>query len=216
MQYHTSKEEAHLKAHLCLGFSSDDWTLREARLDGNECAWAEAIGVFERRMKERFFTCIDALDKADTKPGRGAPLSSTGTPCVPGFSIVALCCLVIETLQGFREGTSRQTEQQFMKFLKRSGFGGAFADDKIAKCFVTGIRNGIFHEAETRKWVIRRNRPAGKIVATEQDGYVLNRCPFYEAVTREFEAYLQELREPSNSDLRKRFRQQMNEICKEA
>lgn len=206
-----------MKADLCVGFSSTDWENLSQRLDHDETAWAGAIGVFERRMRERFFTCIDVLVKADTvldeQDGRS---SADDVHCRPGFSIMALCCLVIETLQGFREGASRETEKQFIKFLKRPAFGGAFADDKIAECFVKGIRNGILHEAETRKWIIRRNRPAGQMVATEQDGYILNRCPFHEAVKQEFEGYLRELRDPSNRDSRKRFREQMNQICKKA
>jgi hypothetical protein len=59
---------ANVKADLCFGFSSSDWESLVRRLDSDESAWAEAIGVFERRMKERFFSCIDALVKADTKP----------------------------------------------------------------------------------------------------------------------------------------------------
>jgi hypothetical protein len=206
-----------VKADLCVGFSSIDWENLLQRLDHDETAWVRAIGVFERRMRERFFTCIDALVKADTVLDEqdGKSLAHD-VQCRPGFSIMALCCLVIETLRGFREGASRETEKQFTKFLKRPAFGGAFADDKIAGCFVKGVRNGILHEAETRKWIIRRNRPAGQMVATEQDGYILNRCPFYEAVKQEFESYLSELRDPSNRDSRKRFREQMSQICKKA
>lgn len=168
-------------------------------------------------MRERFFTCIDVLVGADTVPDEwGGKSSAPDVRCRPGFSITALCCLVIETLQGFREGASRETEKQFIKFLKRPAFAGAFANHKIAESFVKGIRNGILHEAETRKWIIRKNRPAGQMVATEQDGHILNRCPFYEAVKQEFESYLQELRDPSNQDSRKRFMEQMNQICKKA
>lgn len=57
-----------MKVDLCFGFSSTDWENLVARLDSDEGAWAEAIGVFERRMKARFFSCVNALVKADTKP----------------------------------------------------------------------------------------------------------------------------------------------------
>ena len=70
-------------------------------LDHDEAAWVEAIGVFERRIKERFLTCIDALIAADTKPDL-KPLASTAEALsVPGFSIMALCCLLVETLRRF-------------------------------------------------------------------------------------------------------------------
>ena len=56
------------------------------------------------------------------------------------------------------------------------------------KRFVRGVRNGIFHEAETRKWVIWREEPAGEIAAQEDDGYALNRSLFYAAAEKELEA----------------------------
>jgi hypothetical protein len=202
-----------VKADLCFGFSSTDWENLVQRLDNDEGAWSEVIGVFERRMKERFFTCIDALVEADTKPD----LKSLGSPpeahCIPGFSIMALCCLLVETLQGFRTGASPNTKEIFLKFLRRPAFGAAFAEDKIAECFVKGIRHGVLHEAETKKWVIWRSEPHGQIVAPEQDGHALNRTLFYDAVEQEFGSYLKELRDPSNDELRKRFRKKMGDIC---
>jgi hypothetical protein len=76
-----------MNAELCLGFRKTQWEALSRRLEGHdENAWAEAIGVFERRMKERFFSCIDALFTADT---RNRCSDSTPTEdCVPGFSIM--------------------------------------------------------------------------------------------------------------------------------
>lgn len=224
-----------MNADLCFGFSKTDWENLSRRLDGNdENAWTEAIGVFERRMRERFFSSIDALFAADTKPDLLPPDSTRSGDCIPGFSIVALCCLLIETLQGFLEEASAaapsvetctfphgpcirptlSTNQQFKKFLRRRAFHGAF-DDKIAGRFVNGIRNGILHEAETREWVIWRDEPADKIVDREQNGFALNRSLFYEAVKKEFESYLRELRDPGNQPLRKRFKKKMDDLAKE-
>jgi hypothetical protein len=221
-------------ADLCFGFTSTDWKNLVGRLDHDETAWAEAIGVFERRMKERFFSCIDALVKADTKPDLKSPDSQCEAHCIPGFSIMALCCLLVETLQGFQESPastclpgpctypsgpcikpSPDTTAHFIKFLRRPALGRAFAEDKIAKSLVKGIRNGIFHEAETRKWVIWREEPS-EMVEPQEDGYALNRTMFCEAVKKEFESYLTDLRNPANGKLRERFRKKMNDICKES
>lgn len=225
-----------MKADLCFGFSTAKW--KEAlsqKLDGDESAWTEAIGVFERRMRERFFSSIDALFAADTKPDLRSPDSTYAQDCIPGFSIMALCCLLIEALQGFRESTAFEapssepcsfpsgpcikppvgTNQQFIKFLRRPAFDGVFSGE-IANRFVSGIRNGILHEAETRKWLIWRDEPEGKIAAENENGYILNRSLFYAAVKKEFESYLQELRDPTNEDLRKRFKKKMNDICNKA
>jgi hypothetical protein len=200
-----------VKADLCFRFSSADWASLVQRLDHDEGAWSEAIGVFERRMKERLLTCIDALIEADTKPDLNSSSSPSDAHCIPGFSIMALCCLLVETLQGFRTGTSPNTEKLFIKFLRRPAFGAVFAEDKIAKCFVNGIRHGILHEAETRKWVIWREEPS-QVAVPLDDGYAVNRTLFYEAVKQEFESYLKELGDPGSLELRQKFKEKMNHI----
>lgn len=225
-----------MEASLCFGFVKSEWEDLKKRLDdGDENAWVEAIGVFERRMRERFFSGIDALFAADTKPDLLPQASGHVPHCIPGFAIMALCCLLIDTLQGFRERAPRPvtpagpcpfpsglcikpppgTSEQFRVFLRRPAFGDTFKDDAVARAFVDGVRNGILHEAETRKWVIWRDEPAGQIVAKEQDGFALNRTLFYDAVKQEFESYLQELRDPSNEALRQRFEKKMTDIFKE-
>lgn len=80
--------------------------------------------------------------------------------------------------------------------------------------FVSGIRNGILHGAETRKWVIWRDEPADKIAAPEEDGFALNRSLFYAAVQKDFESYLRELRDRTKEDLRKRFKEKMDDLCR--
>lgn len=223
-----------MNADICFALSSADWEKLMQRLDHDEAAWAEAVCVFERRIKERFLTCIDALFAADTKPDMEPLASTTEAHCIPGFSIMGLCCLLVETLQGFREsaaatgsaGTctyptgpcirpSPDTTGQFIKFLRRPSFCGAFAGDKTAKSFVRGVRNGILHKAETRKWVIWRYLPH-QIVTPLEDGYVLNRTMFYEAVKQEFESYLKDLCDPTKRSLRERFKQKMDDICEES
>ncbi len=205
-----------MEADLCLGFSKSDWERLTERLDRNEESdWQRAIGVFERRMKERFFSSIDALFAADTRPEQQSSDPTQVDHCVPGFSIMALCCLLIETLQKFRQpGPRTHTRDRFLQFLRRPAFDGAFDDNNVAKLFYKGIRNAILHEAETERWVIWRDTPAGQIVARKANGFVLNRTLFYRALEQEFTSYLHELRDPRSKELRRRFRRQMNNIVK--
>ncbi len=225
-----------MEASLCFGFVKSEWEDLKKRLDGgDEGAWLKAIGVFERRMNERFFSSIDALFAADTKPDLSSLATGCAKNCIPGFAIMALCCLLIDTLQGFMEQLppvgsatgpctypsgpcikpTTSTTEQFKSFLRRPAFGDAFKDDALARKFVAGIRNGILHEAETRKWVIWRDEPLGRIVDREENGFAVNRTLFYRAVMKEFESYLQNLRNPSNDKLRQRFKKKMEDIVKE-
>lgn len=230
---------------ICRGFTDEQWKMLRKRLDEqDEAAWTCAVEVFERRIKERFVSCIEALMAADSKLSvsipAGAPADCSTLPdddgrpvVVPGFSMMALCCLLAETLQGFREAPPTKpvvvgpctypkgqcikpsTTDQFREFLRRPAFGNAFDDEKIAKKFVNGVRNGIFHEAETRGWVIQRDRPEGQILAQKGNRYALNRSEFYKALKTEFDLYLRELRDPANSALRSRFVKKMTDIAKE-
>ena len=223
-----------MNADLCVGFSKSDWEALAPSLGSNDDkAWALGVGVFERRMQERFFRPIDALITADTKPDLTG--NRDADHCIPGFAIVALCCLLIESLQSFREEAMPTdepkepctyptghcirpvpgTNQQFTAFLQHATFNGAF-NKLITKAFMHGIRNGILHEAETRKWVIWREEPKGSIVQPEDDGYALNRTLFYDAIKSEFATYLHELRNPTNGERRKRFLKKMNDLVHES
>ncbi len=214
---------------ICRGFTDEQWKVLRKRLigaDGNvlddEPAWCCAVEVFERRVKERFLSSIEALGEADSQldveipPDAPADCSTLpnddGRPAVvPGFAIMALCCLLIETLQSFR----LSSPQPFKKFLRLPSFQGAFDEDRIVDDFSKGIRNGILHDAETRKWVIWRSEPVNRILEPCSEGYyALNRTEFYRALKSEFEKYLQELRLPVRKDLRKRFVKKMNRIVK--
>jgi hypothetical protein len=221
---------------ICRGFTDRQWTELRKRLirtDGtladDEDAWRCAVEVFERRIRERFLSCIEALQRADSSldiaVSERAPADCSTLPkddgrdvVVPGFAIMALCCLLIETLQSFREGCgSTLTTVVFKKALRPPAFREAFANDKVAESFVKGVRHGILHEAETRGWVIWRDLPTGEIVKPLGAGgppYVLNRTAFYEALKGEFEDYLRDVRDPQNTDLRKRFTEKMDDIVK--
>ena len=218
---------------ICRGFTDEQWKALRERLtrDGHkrddEAAWSCAVEVFARRIRERFLSCIEALEKADSRSDieveAGAPADCSTLPddkgaqiVVPGFAIMALCCLLIETLQSFREARGAEPSRDtFGRFLRLPAFGGEFDDDLVVRDFVRGIRDGIVHDAETRGWVIWREEPVGRILEPHRDGYALNRTAFYGALKTEFEKYLQELRDPAKEDLRKHFLKKMNDIVEE-
>jgi hypothetical protein len=237
-----------MSTEICLGFTDDQWKvlkgclIKDGVLQSDEESWRCAISVFERRIRERFLSCIEALEKADSRAytpvASGAPAHCSTLPndsgnktVVPGFAIMALCCLLLETLQSFRDSKLKVSKPSgpckypngdcirpklsssslIREFLKRPSFGQAFV--KTAKSFVWGIRDGILHEAETRRWVIWRDKPKDQICERlPGGGYALNRTEFYKALRKEFETYLEELRDSRTKDLRTQFVKRMDEI----
>lgn len=231
---------------LCRGFTDDQWRRLRPRLSDptDHAAWQCAIDVFKRRMEERFFASVDLLVAHDARldrevpagsPADGSTLPSAGeaVPVVPGFAVLALCCLLAETLAGFRAKpvpiAGDQVDCTYPKgkcvkpvspsllltFLRRPRFQGAFAEDEVARSFVHGIRNGIMHEAETRSWIVWREEPAGVIVGREGTRRVLNRTLFYEVLRKEYDDYIAELSDAGNTALRTRFVKKMSDIAKE-
>lgn len=216
---------------ICRGFTDDQWRKLRPRLEQNgrilddEGAWSCAVDVFERRIRERFLSSIEALMDADSRsprveippeapPGSTLPKDDGKQIVVPGFAIMALCCLLIDTLQSFREARAgASTPNVFKKFLELPAFHAEF-DEETAKQFVRGIRDRILHDAETREWIILREEPRDRIVERRGKRYALNRTEFYGALRTEFENYVQELREPSNRERRQRFLSKMDDIAK--
>lgn len=230
------------QVQICRHFGDKDFEALTKRLiaDSNgpcsEKHWQRAVDVFERRMRERFFLCIEKLERVETwpyveipdapDPDRALPEKVTTTT---GFAIMALCCLLIDTLQFFRAGASPSspplrcprpekcenpksgTNQAFIDFLTQS----LSFDPDVAKDFAKGIRNGIVHNAETRGWVIRLDKPENKIVEHGTRPYSLNRTLFCKALEDWFKNYLDRLRYPSDpneTELRKHFIKGMKHV----
>jgi hypothetical protein len=78
--------------------------------------WAKAIDILKLRLEERFLRPIDHL----------ARLRRRTDGVVPGFAMLALDCVVIDTLQSFREGRVATGEgsaaHSFREFLKSPRF----------------------------------------------------------------------------------------------
>jgi len=80
--------------------------------------WQQAITVFDKRMRERFWLCIEASLDIKTEPLE--PLNGANpdrllpkeTLITTGFAIMALCCLLIDTLQFFYAGEQAREPHQ--------------------------------------------------------------------------------------------------------
>jgi hypothetical protein len=182
------------------------WTVEDwANLDfADEEDWQRAITIFEDRICYRFLDEVDAI--------QDMPFS--------GFAVMALDCLLIETLQQFREGETRtpwgEAEEYFRNFLTGTAFKEHF-DEDIAEKFRDQIRNGILHQAETKgssKIWIRRGTPLVRYTS-DREGLEINRRLFHKRLVEVFETYVADLRSSSpDEDLGKNFVAKMNFICR--
>ena len=153
----------------------------------------EIIKFIEDRFLERF---ISPLEDKQTKHG---------------FSMMAVNCLMIESLESFWRGwkKSPNSEQAFCSFFDRSDnlkvFIGHVGD------FYKHVRCGIFHQAETTNgWHIIRS---GDLFVP--DTKTINATKFQTAMSNCLETYCAALRNAHwDTDIWVKFRRKMNAIIK--
>jgi hypothetical protein len=187
-------------------FTSADW--RKLDLATPESPdWSMAIDAFEQRLQMRFFDPIECL--------RVAEQDKRPTERRFGFAVLALDCMLLETLASFRDGledTIGRSKEIFCGFLRgRPEFSGVF-DEGLASSFYYQFRCGVLHQTEVagrgKIWSI------GPIVQVVDGSIIVNRNALHDALTQAFHNYLNELRDPENVEIRSRFARKMTFISR--
>ena len=191
------------------GYTVADWKALD--LSGDDAGqWFRAIKIFETRIRRRFIEPVDVLIAHEIGQERGTF----------GFAILAIDCLLVETLQGFREGCIKhhgkaekgdrsRSEELIVTFLGERM--NSWFDANAAVKFYKHCRCAIHHNGQTDGDF--RVRCRGELIVFDGDRVTVNRTAFHDAIKRVFDAYLAELADPANSGLRKNFRTKMNAIC---
>lgn len=182
---------------------------KKLNLDDNDSPdWETAIEIFKSRISSRYLEPVDLLIKDDENR---SPIERRY-----GFSILAIDCLLIETLESYREGltdTKGKSERMFVNFLtQRRGFKEHFSE-KDAKKFYEDIRCGILHQAEIMGDALLWS--VGMVKGKKSDGTpYINRTKIHELIKKELDLYCDELRNKDNVDIRKKFRKKMGFIAR--
>jgi hypothetical protein len=193
--------------YIAPGIHRDEWLKLELN-DASSLDWNRAVEIFAARIQSRYLEPVDLLIKTDESR---SPIERRY-----GFSIMAIDCLLVETLQSFRDGltdTNGISKQMFKKYLtEREGFRGHF-DEEQSERFYYDFRCGILHQAEimgpSLLWSV------GLLKGEKADGTpYINRTKFHEKLKEDFKRYCAELKDPANSELRKNFRTKMDFIAR--
>jgi hypothetical protein len=198
-----------LNIEIAPNFYCKDWEALKLKLAPNgdwtlcPLEWKRAIDVFHARLKSRFFAGIAQLE--------GAQYS--------GFAILALDCLLIETVQAFRNGKNAKNNGESRKthvaFLTTAPKFQPFFSEKLAQDFFTNVRNGLLHDGETRKgWLIKSN-PKYSLLDPQAGGFiVINRRKFHAALVAEADSYVKELHTQSQNARRMNLVSAFDDLCK--
>lgn len=189
-------------------YSNGDWNNLNLNSDSDD--WDTAVNIFEDRMNGRFFNQIKILESnKDREAGKFA-----------GFAIIALDCLIIETLQQFYNGleeTIGHHSDSFHDFFQRSNaFKLFFTSKKKSYIFYSHIRCGLLHQAQTKKRSLIHIRKESTLAWVDNkdisQGILIQRQLFHQEILSVFSNYCNELRNPINTRLRANFKSKMIHI----
>ncbi|HZL42973.1 MAG TPA: hypothetical protein VFD66_06805 [Verrucomicrobiae bacterium] len=175
-----------------------DWLKLEPTLRGaSPAVWAEvARDFFRDRLRSLYLDPINAIRGARARTGEG-------------FAIVAIQCSLVEFLESCYQGKNYRRDTppsateynksgaMFISFLtKRAPFDARF-DEELAKDFYDAVRNGVLHEARTKRgWRIWAS--SGRDLIVEPAGPILYRDDFQGGLEKFIDQYCRDLETDPN------------------
>ncbi|MGL6057900.1 MAG: hypothetical protein ACRC17_06260 [Culicoidibacterales bacterium] len=187
-------------------YKKEDYRKIKLKLDSCQEDWYKAVEIFDDRLNSRYFGVIDLLLKT-------SEIETTG------FSIMAINCLLIETLMQFRNGLditpTRRNKEMYSDFLMRE-FTTIFTKEKVANNFYKNIRCAILHSAQTKKGSkLNADYNCGFTVKNSSLNIEVNVQNFTKELQKYYSNYKSNLLEKTNnSELRKNFIVKMDLLCK--
>lgn len=129
-----------------------------------------------------------------------------------GFTIMAISCLLIETLESFFQGwsdTNNKSQSAFCNFFDRNNGFSSFRGE--GQSFHKHVRCGILHQGETTGgWHIRRDGPL-----FQKKTKTINAKLFHDEIGNVLESYCNELQGSDwSAPIWKSLRKKMHSVCK--
>lgn len=178
-------------------YTSLDWQALDSM---NPKDWSKAADVLRDRLDGRFLAFASSCLRAKYS----------------GFVVLAIDCLLVETIQQFKDGVTNgngRSEEMVKRFLEGTRFQPDF-DADARKAFYQDIRCGLLHQAEAKRmWLIRRRQPALLHTVPEGRGYIVDVERFHAALKTSLDDYLSLLSKPTESLLRSNLWKKMDQIC---
>ncbi len=169
--------------------------------------WDTAFEYLRLRLTERFIEPTDKLIELE----KDLPANEKKY----GFAVLAIDCLLSETIQAFYEGITDSTGQSkrlFKNFLRyRDSFKSYFTDDQQAIDFYKNFRCGILHQAQTstdtKIWAI------GDLIMRTGRFIIVNRRLYHEKIKDELDIYMIKLKLKNDLSLMNNFKIKMDFIA---
>lgn len=182
-------------------YGKSDYHKLKLSLNSDESSWKAAIDIFKDRIQGRYLNQIDLLS-CDINAN--------------GFAIMAINCLLIETLYQFENGLEkteeRKNKEKYTDFLKKMD-SVSFDSDTKAESFYFNIRCGILHSAQTKRGA-RLSDEEGFVVKTENGVLIVSVKGVTDLLKKYFNKYTKKLLDANETELRKNFIEKMKYVCR--
>jgi hypothetical protein len=158
--------------------------------------WVHKPAFLLQRIGERYIYPIEKLSPADKN----------------GFMIMAVSCLMMETLESFYQGwgsTKNRSKECFDLFFKRQLRFQGIQNEGLAERFYYEVRCGILHLGETKSgWKVIRSGPM-----FDRGSLTLNGTAFHRQVALALKDYCNDLTtHPPGSSIRNNFDKKMKVV----
>jgi len=168
--------------------------------------WNLAFDIFNKRIVERFICPVEKLIEIEK--------DTHAIDKTYGFAIMAIDCLLTETIQSFYEGVTDSTHQSkklFEHFLmERDSFKSYFLTLADADHFYYNVRCDIFHLAQTsvdtKIWAV------GDLIQKRDQFVIINRVLYHNNLKDELNIYLNKLKSRNEIVLMDNFKNKMDFI----
>jgi len=158
-------------------YTSLDWQASDSSAPKD---WSKAADVVRDRLDGRFLQFASNCLKEKHS----------------GFVVLAIDCLLAETIQQFRDGVTnghKRSEEMVKRFLEGIQFQPDF-DAKAREAFYVDIRCGLLHQAEAKgMWLIRRKQAALLQKLADGQGYIVDVERFHAGLQDSLNDYLKKM-----------------------
>ncbi len=168
----------------------------------DDIGWDTAIRIFDDRIKGRYINPAQEL------------ISNVNNN---GFAVMAIVCLLIETMYQFTRGIDRTengNKDKYSNFLiELLRAENCLVSKKVAIQFYDCIRCGILHQGQTKNGSRLSTSDKG-VIWVEDDVLFVSVSQLLDVVARYVNDYESRLRDLNNVSLRTNFISKMDYICK--
>lgn len=193
--------ERHGERFISPNFTREDFLNIQLTISSDEEDWNQAIHIMDNRIRGRFFDSINILiDNINEN----------------GFAIMALNCLLVETLYQFTRGLGEtelgKNKDRYVAFLNLV-MPGVFPNRKSREVFYSDIRCGILHSAQTKRGSQLTFDKPYVIEMFGNEQIRVDVKEFTRHLVDYYNKYMYDLSKPENITLRLAFINKMTLIC---